>query len=132
MNCCARWPRRAALVVGAALLAGSALAQAQAIRNFPRFALRGEIEFGQPPQVVLNGQATRLSPGSRIRGQNNMLVMTGALAGQKWVVNYTLDMTGQLHDLWILRDEEAAVKPWPKTLEEARSWTFDGQTWTKP
>ena len=132
MNCCACLPRRAALVIGAALLASATLSQAQAIRNFPRFALRGEVEFGQPPQVLLNGQAARLSPGTRVRGQNNMLQMSGALAGQKWTVNYTLDMNGQLHDLWLLRDEEAAIKPWPKTLEEARNWTYDGQGWTKP
>jgi hypothetical protein len=138
MNCCARLPRlsrrAAALLLGAAALSASLTpaAQAQATRNFPRNALRGEVEFTQPPNVMLNGQATRLAPGTRIHGQNNMLVMTGALAGQTATVNYTLDMNGQLHEVWVLLPAEAARQPWPRTLAEMRNWTYDGQAWTKP
>ena len=40
----------------------------------------------QPPNVTLDGQPDRLSPGSRIRGANNMLQMSGALVGQNLLV----------------------------------------------
>ena len=123
----------AATAVAAALL-GALPACAQVVRNFPANALRGQISFTEPPTILLNGKEARLSPGSRIRDMQNMQVLRGALTGQKWVVNYTLEPLGMVHDVWILRDDEIAKKPWPRTMEQALSWTFDpiGQTWTKP
>ena len=61
-------------------------AGAQVQRNFPQNALRGEIMIGTPPEITLNGAATRLAPGARIRNQNNLLEMSGALVGNKFVV----------------------------------------------
>jgi hypothetical protein len=110
----------------------SALAQA---RTFPQNTLRGAMIFGDYPAIKLNGDPLTLAPGSHVRDQNNMLVMASSLEGAKWLVNYTLDMSGdQVRDVWILRPEEAAVRPWPRTLQEAQTWTFDSntQTWTKP
>jgi hypothetical protein len=109
-------------------------AQAQVQRNFPAKALRGEVTFGEPPQAQLNRQATQLAPGARIRDTNNMMVVSGSLKGQRVVVNYTLDSLGQLHEVWILREEETRKLPWPRTPAEAQSWVFDpvAQTWTKP
>ncbi len=109
-------------------------AQAQVQRNFPTKALRGEVTFGEPPLAQLNRQATQLAPGARIRDTNNMMVVSGSLVGQRLVVNYTLDSLGQLHEIWILREEEARNLPWPRTPAEAQSWVFDpvAQTWTKP
>ncbi|HSW06120.1 hypothetical protein [Aquabacterium sp.] len=121
-------------VVGAALLGASFVAvHAQAVRPFPSNALRGQLVVTQPPEVLLNNQPARLSPGSRIRGDNNMLVLSGAAIGQKLLVNYTLDSSGQVHDVWILRSDEAARQPWPTTRDEAQRWSFDAasQTWTK-
>lgn len=107
---------------------------AAAQRNFNDKALRGEIVFQQPPNVLLNGQATRLAPGARIRGDDNLLKMSASLAGQRVVVNYTLDLNGQLLDVWLLSARERARSPWPTTLEQARSWAFDvnAQAWSKP
>ena len=63
-----------------------------------------------------------------------MVQMSGALSGAKLLVHYTIDTYGLVKDVWILRPEEAAVRPWPATLEQAQTWTFDpnAQTWSKP
>ncbi len=110
------------------------VATAQVQRSFPADALRGEIVIAQPPELSLNGNAARLSPGSRIRGQDNMMQMSGALIGQSLPVNYTLDTYGLVRDVWILRPEEIRKRPWPRTPAEAKSWRFDptAQTWSKP
>ena len=87
----------------------------------------------QPPEVLLNGQPARLAPGARIKGTDNMLVMSGSLIGQKLTVNYMVDTYGLLIDLWLLRPEEVA-KPWPRTLQESATWSYDPiqHVWIKP
>ncbi len=117
-----------------ALVTAALPAAAQVARNFPAHALRGEIVIGQPPEIRLNGAPARLAPGARIRGQDNMLQMSGALIGQKLRVNYTLDTYGLVREVWVLRPGEARVRPWPHTPEEARTWVFDpiAQVWTQP
>lgn len=123
-------------VVAAGLLAAAVMSSAfgQVPRNFPANALRGELQIVQPPQALLNGQAANLAPGSRIRGADNMIQLSGGLIGPKYVVNYTLDPTGYVKDVWILTAEERAKRPWPVNLKEASTWSFnyDAQTWTKP
>ena len=42
----------------------------------------------------MNGNPLRLAPGARIRGQNNMLAMSGSLVGQRLAVHYTLTAHG--------------------------------------
>ena len=54
--------------------------------------LRGVVVFGDYPNATLNGQAARLSPGSRVRGADNMAVMSPAIAGAKLLVHYTVDV----------------------------------------
>jgi hypothetical protein len=109
-------------------------AAAQAQRPFPQNALRGVIAFDSPPLVTLNGKPAQLAPGVRIRGQNNLLVLTGPLVGNKLVVHYTTEFTGLIKDVWILRDDEIKVVPWPTTVEQTQTWSFDAaaQVWTKP
>ena len=106
---------------------------AQTSRPFPANALRGALVVVQPPDVQLNGQMARLSPGSRIRGADNMVQMSGTLVGYKLLVHYTLDPTGLVHDVWILTPDEAARKPWPTTPAEAQAWLFNpaAQAWIK-
>jgi hypothetical protein len=104
-------------------------------RAFPQNTLRGALVFNADRQLTLNGRATSLTPGSRVRNQQNMIVQPDTLVGAKWLVNYTLDMGGaQVRDVWILTPEEAAVRPWPTTLDEAQTWMYDASTmtWTKP
>jgi hypothetical protein len=81
-----------------------------AIRTFPAAALRGEMVVLSPPAITLDGKPERLSPGSRIRDANNMLVMSGALVNQKLVVNYLRESAGQVHEVWILNSEEIKAK----------------------
>jgi len=100
----------------AALLAGLVLASlgstAQVItRPFPPTAVRGILTVTQPPEVLMDGKADRLSPGARIRGANNMLVMSGALMGQAMRVNYTREPNGYIHEVWILTEAEASLPP---------------------
>ena len=118
----------------AAALAFASPAWSQVARNFPQNALRGEMIVGNPPEITLNGRPARLSPGSRIRNRDNMLAMSGSLGGAPLLVNYTVDTSGLVHDVWILRADEAARKPWPATAEQSRTWTFDpvAQSWTRP
>lgn len=99
---------------GLGLLLASSLwttGQAQnAPRPFPAQALRGTLVVVQPPVIQLDGQPARLSPGSRIRSANNMLVLSGSLVNQELTVNYTLEPGGMVHDVWILTEAEAAEK----------------------
>ena len=117
-----------------ALAMAASTASAQTPRNLPATALRGEIVVVQPPELALNGQAARLAPGARIRGPNNLTMVSGALAGQRLAVHYTLDPHGLLLDVWVLTREELARRPWPATPAQAAAWQFDmaAQTWTKP
>ena len=127
--------RRIALNMALLVLCPAASwAQGQPTRQFPKNALRGVIEFGEPPEVLLNGSPCRLSPGARIRNTSNMMVLSGTMSGAKATVHYTLDNAGQLREIWVLRDEEIAQKPWPKTPQQAAQWEFDAgnQTWTQP
>ncbi len=117
----------------AACLIAPATAQVQ--RAFPQNALRGAIVIGVAPDILLNDQPARLAPGSRIRdAANNMAIVPSGLTGGRYLVNYTIDTSGLVKEVWILRPEEAAVRPWPTTPAEAQAWTFDpvGQVWSKP
>jgi hypothetical protein len=78
-------------------------------RQFPKAVHRGELMVLAPPEITLDGKPERLSPGARIRGADNLLVMSGALVNQKLVVNYMREAAGQVHQVWILTEDEAKV-----------------------
>ena len=123
--------------LAAAVVAISAVgpALAQQIRNFPPGTLRGPMVFGDFPAVTVNNRGASLSPGTRIRDQTNRIVLPATLNGSKALVHYTLGLNdSQVQDVWILRPEEAAISPWPRTPDEARTWTYDStaHVWTKP
>jgi hypothetical protein len=79
-------------------------------RQFPPAAKRATLEILAPPEVLLNGASMRLSPGARIKGVNNLMVMSAALVGTRVLVNYVLDGQGLVHEVWILSEEEAREK----------------------
>ena len=105
--------RRSLLALaGTACLLGMALpAQAQTgVRNFPDQAIRATMVVVQPPEVHMDGKPMRLSPGARILGTTNTLVLSASLVGQELTVNYVPDMLGQAHQVWILTPAEVAEK----------------------
>jgi len=123
----------AAIVFACGVVAQTA--SAQMLRVFPPNTLRGSVVFGEMPTLLLNGKPAQLSPGSRVRGANNMLVMPPTIAGAKFLVHYTLDVgTDRVRDIWILTPDEANITPWPTTLEQAQTWTWDqnARTWIRP
>ena len=86
-------------------------AQAQtAQREFPKNALRAVMVVTSPPQIILNGTSERLSPGARIKGPSNTLLMSGTLTGKEVLVNYVRDHQGMIHEVWVLSELEAQEK----------------------
>ena len=79
-------------------------------RQFPPAAKRAVLQVTAPPEVLLNGAPARLSPGARIHGLTNTLVMSGQMVGQRLVVNYLRDTQGLIHQVWILSETEAQQK----------------------
>jgi hypothetical protein len=95
-----------------ALIAGAlvpSMAQAQQrIVAIPADATRAVITFTGTPDVALNGNAARLSPGARIYDRNNYLQMFGSLSGS-YVVKVQFEaLTGLVQAVWILTDSEIA------------------------
>ena len=115
MNRCPHLPAprtpawRIALIATLLGLSLSASAQ-QSVRPFPANALRGTLQVTNPPELLLDGRTARLSPGARIRGENNLLVMSGSLVGRSLVVNYVRDAQGMVHEVWVLNTTEAQQK----------------------
>lgn len=92
-------------VAALALLAAAASAQVP-LRNVPKDVKYGHMTITSPPQVDLDGKTDRLSPGARVRNVDNMIIMSGTLVGKKVPVLYRREVTGMLHDVWILTPEE--------------------------
>ena len=116
MNRCPTRPRGvpflsalAGLALAAAAMPWAASAQ-NLLRQFPAAALRGTLEVTAPPEVLINGQPARLSPGARIKNTNNALVMSASLVGNRLVVNYLRDPQGLVHEVWLLSPTEAQEK----------------------
>lgn len=80
------------------------------VRPFAPGAERGTMVVTYPPVIQMNGKPDRLSPGARIRGLNNMLLMSGSIAGQNLLVNFVRNPTGEVHEVWVLTEAEAALK----------------------
>ena len=75
-------------------------------RAAPRDVVLGKMTVVAPPAIQMDGKPDRLSPGSRIRDVRNMLVLSGSLAGQTVPVVYRREPNGQVHEVWMLTDEE--------------------------
>jgi len=102
-----RWTRFV-LATLLALAAGTAFAQT-VMRDAPKDVKPGLIAVSAtPPIITVDGKADRFSPGARIHDRNNMLVLTGALAGQTLYTVYRRDPSGLVHEVWLLNAQEYA------------------------
>ncbi len=126
-----------ALVATLGLFSAPARAQTQSLapiplpqRHFPNAALRGAFMVINPPIIRLDGHPDRLSPGARVFGPHNMMLMSGALVGQDLAVNYLRDAAGLVSEVWILTPAEAQV---PRTsAQPARNFVFSSQMNSEP
>ena len=97
-------------VAGMLALATDASAQ-MSVRQFPTAVKRGMMTVTAPPEVLINGSVSRLSPGVRIRGPNNMLLMSSALVGQQYAISYLIEPQGLVREIWILNQAEVDALP---------------------
>jgi len=98
------------LLAGMLLVIAGASAQ-MAARQFPAAVRHGVMTVSAPPEVMINGSAMRLSPGVRIRGPNNLLLMSSALVGQQYAINYLVEPQGLVREVWILNQAEVDRLP---------------------
>lgn len=92
-----------------ALTSPSAQSQDIVRQTIPANAVLGVLQVSAPPEVLMDGMVDRLSPGARIRAENNMMVLSGALSGQSLLVAYVREPNGLLHEIWILNAAERAA-----------------------
>jgi hypothetical protein len=101
-----RWTPIALL--GLSLAATTACAQGF-VREAPKDVKPAIIAVSAtPPLITVNGQQDRLSPGARVRDRNNMMVLSGQLAGKTLYTVYRRDGAGLVHEYWLLNEEEYA------------------------
>jgi hypothetical protein len=99
--------RRFVVFLALGAFATAALAQ---LRTIPKEAKLGEIRHLQSMMVEINGQARQLAPGAQIRDPDNRLVLPVAL-GQRVLMRYLADPSGQVTRVWILSPAERAALP---------------------
>lgn len=95
------------IALSLALLAPVAV-HAQLVRTAPADVKPARLVVTAPPEIRLNGQPERLSPGARIRNTQNMMVLSGSIAGQEHPVVYRRDGVGNVHEVWLLTEDEYA------------------------
>ncbi len=120
----------ALLVLTSAIFSINAAAQGF-VREFPAKAVRGTMVVQQAPIITIDGKREQLSPGARIRGVNNMLAMSASLTGAELVVNYTREVNGYVHEVWILTPDEAKLKRASGGTERNFSFGSDADTTPK-
>ncbi|HEX4985467.1 MAG TPA: hypothetical protein VFV71_05270 [Burkholderiales bacterium] len=103
-------------LIAALALVAAALCplQSSAERVFPQAARRGDMKAYSYPAMKIGDYVYRLSPGSRIFNEQNLIIMPASLQRQLAPIMYTLDMRGDLAEVWLLTSEEAARRPLPK------------------
>jgi hypothetical protein len=102
MNRCIRF-----FILALAVMAGAVHAQG-IVREAPKDVKPARMVITAPPEITLDGKPDRLSPGSRIRDLNNMLLLSGSAVGQSIPVVYRRDSAGLVHEVWVLTAAEYA------------------------
>ena len=90
---------------------GSA-AHAAPSRAFPEDARKTTMTFASAGTVLVDDEPAALSPSAQIRNTYNRIVLPSHIRGE-YKVRVKFDKHGQVHRVWILTPEEAAV-PDPK------------------
>lgn len=132
MNCC-QWLFAVFFISAPALAKAQTLASenlyenpAQApvlgLHKFPDHALRGKLQVMQAPMILMDGKPHQLSPGARIRDTQQRLVMPASIAHVELIVNFVRNSAGQVHDVWILTEQQARQKI--KTYTPATNISF--------
>lgn len=92
------------------LLATLAFSAMAVDRDFPATTLRGKMTITDYPNVIVDGKALRLSPGSRIWNTQQLTQIPNSLGTDTYLVNYTLNLQGDIDRVWILTTDEASQK----------------------
>jgi hypothetical protein len=92
------------------------------LRKFPEKALRGKMKVVRAPEILMDGKQERLSPGSRIRDQQQRLVMSASITNVELTVNFLRNPLGEVQEVWILT--EAEIKQKLKTNTPANNFSF--------
>jgi hypothetical protein len=107
INTMNRWIKPALL--GLSCAAALAAAAQGFVREAPKDVKPGLMAVSAtPPIIAIDGKEERLSPGARVRDTNNMMVLSGALAGKTLYTVYRRDPGGLVHEVWLLTPEEYA------------------------
>ena len=106
--------RKIQLACFAAIVILAGATQAFAERTFPLQAKRSDLQAYQYPSLKIGDKVYKLSPGSRIFNQRNLIIMLASLQVKTAPVMYILDINGQVSRVWLLTGEEAARLPVPK------------------
>src|SRR5262245_19644148 len=100
-----RWIKTSLLALG--LAAGAAAFSQGIVREAPKDVKPAIIAVSAtPPEITVDGKPDRLSPGARVRDLNNMLVLSGQLAGKSLYTVYRRDGAGLVHEVWLLTADE--------------------------
>ena len=99
-----RWTRP--LLASLALACAGAAFSQTVVQQAPQGARLARLQVSLPPEIALDGQPDRLSPGARIRDTRNLQVLSGSLSGQNLPVVYRRDGAGLVHEVWLLTETE--------------------------
>jgi len=97
----ARW-------IAALLWVLMAATPAFAFRILPDNVLYGDLEDLSPPYMKIGGKVFRIAPGSKIRDQDNRIVVPVS-APVKGRIAYNFDYLGQVLGVWFLTPAEIAA-----------------------
>lgn len=77
----------------------------QPVRNFPVDSKLGNLTAVSFPVFTINGQQVQMGAGGQIRGIDNLIILP-SVANYIGIIRYQLDVTGNLHRVWILTPDE--------------------------
>ena len=77
----------------------------QLVRNFPVNSKLGNLTAVSFPIFTINGAQYPMGAGGQIRGIDNLIILP-SVANYIGIIRYQLDVTGNLHRVWILTPNE--------------------------